>query len=58
MKYLSKFVNYLNESAEDITDLSQEELEELLIPMSDLGLEYSFTEPRTITSGEFSGYNR
>ena len=56
MKYLSKFVNYLNESAEDITDLSKEELEELLIPMSDLGLEYSFTEPRTITSGEFSGY--
>ena len=56
MKHLTKFINYLNESVEDITDLTKEELEELLIPMSDLGLEYSFTEPRAITSGEFSGY--
>jgi hypothetical protein len=56
MKYLEKFVNYLNESAEDITDLTKEELDELLIPMSDLGIEYSFTTPRVITDGEFSGY--
>ncbi len=56
MRYLSKFVNYLNESTEDITDLSKEELDELLIPIMDLGIEYSLTEPRTITEGEFSGY--
>ena len=56
MKYLEKFVNYLNESNEDITDLSKEELDDLLIPMTDMGIEYSFTEPRTITEGEYSGY--
>ena len=56
MKYLEKFVNYLNESSEDITDLSKEELDELLIPMTDMGIEYSFTTPRVITEGEFSGY--
>lgn len=56
MKYLEKFSNYLFESNEDITDLSKEELEELLSPMLDLGLEYNFSEPRTIVSGEFSGH--
>lgn len=56
MKYLEKFSNYLFESNEDITDLSKEELDELLSPISDLGLEYSFSEPRTIVSGEYSGH--
>jgi hypothetical protein len=56
MRYLENFVNYLNESVEDITDLSKEELDELLVPITDLGIEYSLTEPRTITEGEFSGY--
>jgi hypothetical protein len=56
MRYLENFVNYLNESSEDITDLTKEELDELLIPITDLGIEYSLTEPRTITEGEFSGY--
>ena len=56
MRYLENFVNYLNESAEDITDLSKEELDELLIPITDLGIEYSLTEPRTITEGEFSRF--
>ena len=56
MRYLEKFVNYLNESSEDVTDLSKEELDELLIPITDLGVEYSFTAPRVITDGEFSGY--
>lgn len=56
MKYLENFVNYLNESTEDITDLSKEELDEMLIPIKDLDVEYSFSEPRTITEGEFSGY--
>jgi len=56
VRYLEKFVTYLNESSEDITDLSKEDLDELLIPITDLGIEYSFSEPRTITEGEFSGY--
>ena len=56
LKYFENFVNYLNESAEDITDLTKEELDELLIPIKDLGVEYSFASPRVITDGEFSGY--
>ena len=56
LKYFENFANYLNEAAEDITDLSKEELDELLIPMTDLGIEYSFTTPRVITDGDFSGY--
>jgi hypothetical protein len=56
MRYLEKFANYLNESSEDITDLSKEELDELLIPIKDLGIEYSFNTTRVITDGEFSGY--
>ena len=56
LKYFENFVNYLNESTEDVTDLSKEELDELLIPMTDLGIEYSITTPRVITDGEFSGY--
>ena len=56
LKYFENFVNYLNESAEDVTDLTKEELDELLIPITDLGVEYSFSPPRVITDGEFSGY--
>jgi hypothetical protein len=56
LKYFENFVNYLNESAEDITDLTKEELDELLIPIADLGVEYSFNSPRVITDGEFAGY--
>jgi hypothetical protein len=55
MKYLHKFLQHLNES-QDITDLTKEELDEMLIPIKDLDVEYSFSEPRTITEGEFSGY--
>lgn len=56
LKYFENFINYLNESAEDITDLTKEELDELLIPITDLGVEYSFNSPRVITDGEFAGY--
>ena len=56
LKYFENFVNYLNESTEDITDLTKEELDELLIPISDLGVRYTFSPPRVITDGEFSGY--
>lgn len=56
MRYLEKFVNYLNESTEDITDLTKEELDELLIPITDLDVQYTFSTPRVITDGEFAGY--
>ena len=56
MKYLEKFVTYINESTSDITDLTEEQLDDLLIPINDLGIEYNFSTPSTITDGEFSGY--
>jgi len=56
LKYFENFVNYLNESTEDVTDLTKEELDELLIPITDLGVQYTFSPPRVITDGEFSGY--
>jgi len=55
MKYLHKFLQHLNES-QDITDLSKEELDEMLIPIKDLEIEYSFQPPRVITEGEFAGF--
>lgn len=55
MKYLHKFLHHLNES-HDITDLSKEELDEMLLPIKDLEIEYSFQSPRTITEGEYEGY--
>lgn len=55
MRYLEKFCNYLNESA-DFQDLSKEELDEMLIPIKDLDIEYSYHAPRVITEGEFSGF--
>ena len=55
MKYLHKFLHHLNES-QDITDLSKEELDEMLLPIKDLEIQYSFTEPRTITEGEYEGF--
>ena len=56
MRYLENFINYLNESVEDVTDLTKEELNDLLIPITDLGVEYSFTSPKVITDGEFYGH--
>ena len=50
MRYLEKFVNYLNESAEDVTDLTKEELDELLIPITDLGVQYTFSPPIVMVS--------
>jgi hypothetical protein len=55
MKYLHKFFHHLNES-QDITDLSKEELEEMLLPIKDLEIEYSFQAPRVITEGEYAGF--
>jgi hypothetical protein len=55
MRYLHKFLQHLNES-QDITDLSKEELDEMLLPIKDLEISYNLTEPRTITEGEYEGY--
>jgi hypothetical protein len=55
MRYLHKFLQHLNES-QDITDLSKEELDEMLLPIKDLEISYNLTEPRTITEGEYAGY--
>ena len=55
MKYLHKFLQHLNES-HDIADLSREELNDMLLPIKDLDITYSFGEPRTITEGEYEGY--
>jgi hypothetical protein len=55
MKYLHKFLQHLNES-QDISDFSKEELDEMLIPIKDLDIEYSYQAPRTITEGEYEGY--
>ena len=55
MRYLHKFLQHLNES-QDITDLSKEELDEMLLPIKDLEIEYSFSGPRTITEGEYEGF--
>ncbi len=55
MKYLEKFCNYLNESNQ-FEDLTKEQLDELLLPIYDLEIEYSFQAPRTITEGEYAGY--
>jgi hypothetical protein len=55
MKYLHKFLQHLNES-QDITDLSKEDLDEMLLPIVDLEIEYSYQPPRIITEGEFAGY--
>ena len=56
MKHLDRFINYLNESSENIKDLTEEELEELLIPIDDIGIKYSFSDPVIITDGEFAGH--
>ncbi len=55
MKYLERFCNYLNES-NGIEDLSKEDLDEMLLPIRDLEIEYSYQAPRIITEGEFAGY--
>lgn len=55
MKYLHKFLQHLNES-NDIEDISKDELDEMLLPIKDLDIEYSFQSPRVITEGDYIGY--
>ena len=55
MKYLQEFYNYLKESDSNIVDLSKEDIEEMLLPISDMGIEWDMSEPKVLTTGEFSG---
>ena len=51
MKHLEKFYNYITES----DSYSKEELDELLVPIVDLGVKCDIGETTTITEGKFSG---
>lgn len=52
MKYLGKFFEYIKENNGD--DLSPSEMEDLLLPISDLEVTYN-TSSRLLTEGEFEG---
>ncbi len=59
MRYLDNFFHYIIESV-DTGDFSEDYIDELLIPMNDLGIEYKVMKEdgsifKTVTSGEFSG---
>ena len=51
MKHLEKFYNYINES----DTYSKEEMDELLVPIRDLGVGCEIGDKTTITEGKFSG---
>jgi len=53
MKYLDKFFNYIKESHND--DLSNDDLSDMLLPLTDLGFTYTISEPMSITEGKFEG---
>ena len=53
MKYLDKFFNYIKES--HIDDLSDDDLSDMLLPLTDLGFTYTISEPISITEGKFEG---
>ena len=53
MKYLDKFLNYIKES--HIDDLSNDDLSDMLLPLTDLGFTYTISEPMSITEGKFEG---
>ena len=53
MKYLDKFFNYIKESHSD--DLSDDDLSDMLLPLTDLGFTYTISEPISITEGKFEG---
>lgn len=52
MKYLGKFFEYIKENNGD--DFSQSEMEELLLPITDLGVTYHISS-KLLTEGEFEG---
>jgi hypothetical protein len=56
MNYLHKFLQHLNES-QDISDFSQEEFDEMLIPIKDLDIEYSFGGPKQLLRVNMKCYN-
>lgn len=58
MKHLERFFNYIVESTES-NEFSEEYLEDLLVPMSDLGIKANINKTNgfinTVTKGEFKG---
>lgn len=58
MKHLERFFNYIVESTES-NEFSEEYLEELLVPMSDIGIKGYINKTdgliNTVTKGEFKG---
>lgn len=59
MKHLERFFNYIVESTES-DEFDVDYLEELLIPMSDLGIEFHIKKSdggliKTVTNGQFKG---
>jgi hypothetical protein len=51
MKHLEKFFEYIRESRE----VSNDDLEDILIPFTDLGIKYDISEEETLTKGKFIG---
>jgi len=54
MKHLTQFFDYIKESTES-GKFNVDDINELLIPMSDLGVKYHISSKRVITEGEFVG---
>lgn len=57
MKHLTQFFDYIKESTES-GNFDADTLNDLLVPISDLGVEYSISDKSTVTEGEFVGSQR
>lgn len=51
MKHLEKFIEYIRESRE----VSNDELEDILVPFTDMGIEFELSNEKTATKGRFAG---
>ncbi len=57
MKHLTQFFDYIKESSES-GNFDTDTLNDLLVPIIDLGVEYSISDKSTVTEGEFVGSQR
>ena len=57
MKHLTQFFYYIKESSES-GNFDTDTLNDLLVPIIDLGVEYSISDKSTVTEGEFVGSQR
>lgn len=53
MKYLNRFFNYIKES----NQFDLDEIETMLLPVSDMGIGVAVSEQRIVFNGEYSGHN-